>query len=55
MEGWSMILCSKKWLCQKKNVWRNMCVVTEERKTRVVQVVLSKNIAVVCGRHPVDQ
>jgi hypothetical protein len=42
-EGWSVILCSKEWLCQKKNVWRNIRVITQERqrKKTVVQVVLS--------------
>lgn len=32
MEGWSVIQCSKKWLCQKENVWRNRRVITQEKK-----------------------
>jgi len=48
MEEWSVILCSKKWLYQKKNVWRNIHVITWGwGGTRVVQVVLCKISAVV--------
>jgi len=30
----SVILCSKKWLCQKKNVWRTVRVITQEEKKK---------------------